>query len=167
MFKIWNLLICNCTFGHLFPRVCKVERQKKKNQILGNVSTMKPSYYDLYFIYKHFVSSFIPHALSSVDLQFGTKTLIGFTVCDSFACTHYNAALLTKLSAALDITLLQFFLFCSLLRASFLIKCYLTPFRIRWFFVQLHFVKYIFQNFKLALISWAIPLGNVLIALLI
>lgn len=41
------------------------------------------------------------------------------------------------------------------------------PFRIRWFFVQLHFVKCIFQNFKLALISLAIPLGNVLIALLI
>ena len=41
------------------------------------------------------------------------------------------------------------------------------PFRIRWFFVQLHFVEYIFQNFKLALISLAIPLGNVLIALLI
>lgn len=41
------------------------------------------------------------------------------------------------------------------------------PFRIRWFFVQLHFVKYIFQNFKLALILLAIPLGNVLIALLI
>ena len=56
------------------PARVQGQTSEGKNQILGNVSTRKASYYDLYFIYKHFVSSFIPHALSSVDLQFGTKS---------------------------------------------------------------------------------------------